>query len=179
MMTQNEVIQETSFPHDDENSVAQSMSTETTRSMSLPSIRTYDEYELGPCASPCQHQGSPSLTSSGYAKYRATPPPNRELIKKKIFYTTLFVLVTLGGLILLILSLTSLLEQPELEQPGLEEEPIKELVLVLNTLAPENKPVIISFNGSWKTVPEFQYSQVGLQKNARSLKSKTDELAPF
>ena len=85
LMTQNEIIQETSFPHDDENSVAQSMSTDSTRSMSLPSIRTYDEYELAPCAIPCQHQGSPSLTSSGYAKYRATPPPNRELVKKKYF----------------------------------------------------------------------------------------------
>ena len=40
-----------------------------------------------------------------------------------------------------------------------EPEPINELVLVLNTLAPENMPVVISFNGSWRTVPEFQYAQ--------------------
>jgi len=177
LMTQNEIIQETSFPHDDENSVAQStcMSTESTRSISLPSIRTYDDYELSSCAIPCRHQStcSPSLTSSGYAKYRATPPPNRELKKKKILHSTLFVLGTLGGFILLLISLTSLLGKPDDDQPELEDEPINELVLVLNTLAPENKPVIISFNGSWRSVPEFQYSQVGLQKNASSMKIDT------
>ena len=102
-----------------------------------------------------------------------------ELIKKKILHSTLFVLGSLGGFKLLIISLTSLLGKPEDDQLELEDEPIKELVLVLNTLAPENKPVIISFNGSWRTVPEFHYSQVGLPKNAISRKSETDELAPF
>ena len=70
----------------------------------------------------------------------------------------------LGGLILLMVSLIWLLVEGKNEQPELPEEPINELVLVLNTLAPENKPVIISFNGSWRTVHEFQYSQVDFQK---------------
>ena len=75
----------------------------------------------------------------------------------------LFGLGSLGGLILLIVSLIWLLVEGKNEQPELPEEPINELVLVLNTLAPENKPVIISFNGSWRTVHEFNYSQVRLQ----------------
>jgi len=176
LMTQNEMITETSFPYNDqnviqetsfphnENSIAHSMASGSTRSRSLPSIRSKDEYELSSCAISCQHQGSPSITSSGYAKYRSTPTPNRELRKIKILYTTLFLVGTFCGLILLILSLTSVLEQPESEHPKIEEEPINEFVLVLNTLAPENKPVVISFNGSWRTVHGFQYSQASFQK---------------
>ena len=163
-MTQNEIIQETNFSYNDENSVDHSMTSGSTRPRSLPSIRSYDDYELSSCAISCQHQGSPSFTSSGYAKYRPTPLPNRKLRTKKILYTTLFVVVTLGGLILLAISLASVLEQPESEQPEIEEKPITEVVLVLNTLAPENKPVVISFNGSWKTVHGFQYSQESFQK---------------
>ena len=161
---ENEIIQETTFPHNDENSVAQSMASGSTRSRSLPSIRSYDEYELSSCAISCQHPGSPSFTSSGYAKYRPTLPLNRELRTKKILYTSLFVVVTLGGFILLTISLASILDDDDDEQPPLPEEPITELVLVLNTLAPENKPVVISFNGSWRTVHGFQYSQASFQK---------------
>ena len=175
LMTQNEIITETSFPYNDqnviqetsfphnENSVAHSMAFGSTRSSSLPSIRSKDEYELSSCAISCQHQGSPSFTSSGYAKYRPTPPPNREIRTKKILYTTLFVVVTLGGFILLTISFASILDDDDDELPPLPDEPITELVLVLNTLAPENKPVVISFNGSWKTVHGFQYSQVSFQ----------------
>ena len=176
LMTQNEMITETSFPYNDqnviqetsfphnENSIAHSMASGSTRSRSLPSIRSKDEYELSSCAISCQHQGSPSFTSSGYAKYRPTLLPNRELRTKRNLYTTLFVVATLCGLILLIISLASILNDEDDEQTPIVEEPINELVLVLNTLAPENKPVVISFDGSWKTVHEFQYSQANFQK---------------
>ena len=101
------------------------ITSEYIRSQSLPSFRRYDDYELSSGAISCQHQNSPSLTSSGYTKYRATPPPSRKLKKKIMFYSTLFVLGSVGGLVLLILGLTFLLreefERPEFPEAGMKE----------------------------------------------------------
>ena len=88
-------------------------------------ITNYDDYELSSGAISCQHQTSPSLTSSGYTKYRATPPPSRKLKKKLILYSTLFVLGSVGGVVLLILGLTSLIRE-ELEQSEFPEAGMKE-----------------------------------------------------
>ena len=128
-MTLNEQIR-----HDDANSdQVQSelynhqsiITSEYIRSQSLPSFRRYDDYELSSGAISCQHQNSPSLTSSGYTKYRATPPPSRKLKKKIIFYSTLFVLGSVSGLVLLLISLTFLFRE-ELERPEFPEAGIKE-----------------------------------------------------
>ena len=101
------------------------ITSEYIRSQSLPSFRRYDDYELSSGAISCQHQNSPSLTSSGYTKYRATPPPSRKLKMKIILFTTLFVLGSVVGLVLLIISLTSLFQE-ELERPEFPEAGIKE-----------------------------------------------------
>ena len=126
---------------------------ESARSISLPEGR-YNDYEVSSQATSCQIRvDSLSLTSSGYTKYRATPPPaHRRLLAKKMLCLSFVGLLLIGIILVLIIFLGS-------PVTDVEPEPINELVLVLNTLAPENMPVVISFNGSWRTVPEFQYAQ--------------------
>ena len=173
-------FQETSFGYDESNSNhitsyniqnddtrtrSRSVSTNTslnTRSCDLPSIRTYHDYDLSSNASSCPHQNSPSVTTSGYTKYRE--PKHRvrylQLQAKNSLHVYIFGLSLLVGVLLLIFCLVSLLIEPKIPDLDPKDEPISELVLVLNTLAPENMPVVISFNGSWRTVHEFHYAQL-------------------
>ena len=166
-------FQETSFDYDESNpshtihnenilTRSRSVSTLHTKSCDLPSIRTYHDYDISSNACSCQHRTSLSVTRSGYTKYRE--PKHRicylKLQTKNRLHIYFFGVSLLVGVLLLIFCLVSLLFEPKIPDLDLEDEPISELVLVLNTLAPENMPVVISFNGSWRTVHEFQYAQL-------------------
>lgn len=151
-MTHDEYFQETNFNIND---VTSSRSTVSTRSRSIPT--SYDPWSPIPSV---YFIGS-SITSTGYETYRSRTPTDRKINTERRLHMSLFGIMSVGGILLLIICLASLLAEEKIPAFVPPDEPINELVLVLNTLSPENLPVIIAFNGSWRTVHDFQYAQAG------------------